>query len=103
MNKSDIVAELAEKYSLPKKQAELIVKAIFEEMEVSLKNSERIEFRGFGTFTAREYEGYKGRNPQTGEMVSVTPKRRIRFRMSEVLFSKMNRQFEEISESLSSK
>ena len=103
MNKSDIVTELAEEYGLPKKQAEQIVKAIFEEMQNSLKNSERIEFRGFGTFTAREYEGYKGRNPQTGEMVSVQPKRRVRFRMSEVLFSKMNRQFEESPEEISSK
>ena len=103
MNKSDIVTELATKYGLPKKQAESIVKAIFEEMQSSLKNSERIEFRGFGTFTAREYDGYKGRNPQTGEMVSVQPKRRVRFRMSEVLFTKMNRQFEQGSEGLSSK
>lgn len=103
MNKSDIVTELAMKYGLPKKQAELIVKAIFEEMQTSLKNAERIEFRGFGTFTARKYEGYKGRNPQTGDMVSVQPKRRVRFRMSEVLFTKMNRQFEEGSERLSSK
>ena len=47
--------------------------------------------------------GQLGLNPQTGEMVSVNPKRRVRFRMSEVLFSKMNRQFEEGPESLSSK
>lgn len=103
MNKSNIVAELAVKFGLPKKQSEQIVKAIFEEMQESLRETERIEFRGFGTFTAREYEGYKGRNPQTGEMVSVEPKKRVRFRMSEVLFSKMNRQFEEDTERLSSK
>lgn len=95
MNRSDIVTELALLHGLPRKEAEQIVKAIFEEMTLALQNDERVEFRGFGTFTSREYGGYDGRNPKTGEAVPVSSKKRVRFRMSEVLFEKMNRSFEE--------
>ena len=97
MNKSDIIEELAGLHSLPKKQAEVIVQAIFQEMKQALSRSERVEFRGFGTFVVREYEGYVGRNPKTGEQAMVPSKKRVRFRMSEVLFSRMNKQFESLS------
>lgn len=99
MKKSEIVTELALMYGLPKKRAEEIVKGVFDEMTEALANSERIEFRGLGTFSAKEYDGYKGRNPQTGEEVEVKPKKRIRFRMSEVLFDKMNKKFEDGADS----
>ena len=94
MNKSDLIEELAVQYSLPKKQAEVIVQSIFTEMKQALQRSERVEFRGFGTFAVREYNGYLGRNPKTGEQAVVPSKKRVRFRMSEVLFARMNKQFE---------
>jgi integration host factor subunit beta len=97
MNKSDLVEELALLYSIPRKNAESIVQSIFLEMKASLERSERVEFRGFGTFTVKEYEGYIGRNPKTGEKATVPSKKRVRFRMSEVLFTDMNKQFEVIS------
>jgi integration host factor subunit beta len=97
MNKSDIIEELATLYSIPRKNAESIVQSMFKEMKASLERSERVEFRGFGTFTVREYEGYVGRNPKTGEQAMVPSKKRVRFRMSEVLFNRMNKQFEAIA------
>lgn len=96
MNKSDLIDELAIRYSLPRKNAETIVQSMFNEMKASLERSERVEFRGFGTFTVREYDGYVGRNPKTGEQAVVPSKKRVRFRMSEVLFNRMNKQFEAI-------
>ena len=95
MNKSDIIEELAVQYSLPKKKAEIIVQAIFEEMIAALQHGDRIEFRGFGTFSAKEYDGYVGRNPNSGESAVVPSKRRVRFRMSEVLFERINQHFEQ--------
>ena len=44
-------------------------------MKQALVNGERIEIRGFGSFSIREYDGYDGRNPKTGEKVKVAPKR----------------------------
>jgi len=93
MNKSDLIQELADQHSLSRKQAEAIVQSIFSEMKESLQRADRVEFRGFGTFAVRKYEKYVGRNPKTGEEAEVPSKKRIRYRMSEVLFSRMNKQF----------
>ncbi len=93
MNKSDLIEALATQHSLSKKQAEMIVQSIFQELKEALGRSERIEFRGFGTFAVKEYESYVGRNPKTGEQAFVPSKKRVRFRMSEVLFARLNKQF----------
>ena len=91
LNKSDIIEEIAIIFELPKSRAEKIVNALFGEMIQNLKDGKRIEFRGFGSFAAKEYEGYVGRNPDTGEETIVPAKRRLRFRMSDVLFSELNK------------
>ncbi len=91
LNKSDIIEEIALIFELPKSRAEKIVNKLFEEMIESLKNGQRIEFRGFGSFAAKEYDGYVGRNPDTGEETIVPAKRRLRFKMSEVLFAELNK------------
>ena len=74
-----------------KSRSEKIVNALFNEMIQNLKEGKRIEFRGFGSFAAKEYEGYIGRNPDTGEETAVPAKRRLRFRMSDVLFAELNK------------
>jgi integration host factor subunit beta len=91
LNKSDIIEEIATVFDIPKSRAEKIVNALFTEMIQNLKEGKRIEFRGFGSFAAKEYEGYVGRNPDTGEETIVPAKRRLRFRMSDVLFSELNK------------
>jgi len=91
LNKSDIIEEIAIIFEIPKSRAEKIVNALFTEMVENLKAGKRIEFRGFGSFAAKEYEGYIGRNPDTGEETIVPAKRRLRFRMSDVLFAELNK------------
>ena len=91
LNKSDIIEEIALIFEIPKSRAEKIVNALFTEMIENLKAGKRIEFRGFGSFAAKEYEGYIGRNPDTGEETIVPAKRRLRFRMSDVLFAELNK------------
>ena len=75
MNKSDLIAVLSRKENLTEKLAADIVDLVFDGFTDVLKKGGRIEIRGFGSFVAREYDAYKGRNPKTGKVVEVKPKR----------------------------
>jgi len=75
MNKSDLIFELAKKHNLPEKTATQIVDLVFDGFTDTLKNGGRIEIRGFGSFVVRKYGAYTGRNPKTGEVVDVKPKK----------------------------
>ena len=55
--------------------ARATVNLFFNSIIDTIKTGERVELRGFGTFTPKDYEGYTGRNPKTGEQVVVKPKR----------------------------
>jgi integration host factor subunit beta len=75
MNKSDLTKSLAKELDLPWRKSEEIVDTIFDVMSKMLTEGERIEIRGFGTFSVREYGGYTGRNPKTGEETMVESKK----------------------------
>jgi len=85
MTKSDLMAALATKENLTEKQAKDIVNQIFNGFTDTLKKGERIEIRGFGNFTVREYKAYKGRNPRTGKNVGVKPKKLPFFKVGKEL------------------
>ena len=90
MTKSELIETVANKLKLPKGKAELIVNCIFDSMEESLKQGERIEIRGFGSFEIRNYKAYEGRNPRTGEKVDVRPKRLPFFKVGKELKERVN-------------
>jgi len=75
MNKSGLVNIVCEKAKIPKKKAKDAVELIFDSMIQAMLREERIEIRGLGSFAVRHYEAYTGRNPRTGESISVAPKR----------------------------
>jgi integration host factor subunit beta len=75
MNKSDLIAALAAKEKLTEKQATDIINQILGGFKDSLQKGDRIEIRGFGSFSVREYKAYAGRNPRTGKNVDVRPKK----------------------------
>jgi integration host factor subunit beta len=75
MTKADLVNTIAEKALLQHKQAEVVVNMVFDMMVDALKRDDRIEIRGFGSFVNRSYGSYQGRNPKTGQVVQVPPKR----------------------------
>jgi len=75
MNKADLIEMLANKENLTDKQAKDVVNLMFKGFTNELKNGGRIEIRGFGAFSVREYKAYKGRNPKTGNNVEVKSKR----------------------------
>ncbi len=85
MNKSDLITELAGKNSLTEKQATDIVNLMFDGFTKTLTDGGRIEIRGFGSFTVREYGAYNGRNPRTGNDVPVKPKRLPFFKVGKEL------------------
>lgn len=95
MNKSDLVEALARSRKLPRRTAEEVVNVVFNTMRDTLRDGGRIEVRGFGTFKVREYKGYTGRNPKTGQEVQIAPKRLPVFKLSKVLRARLNQGLEE--------
>jgi len=75
MNKSDLINALCSQNVLTRKTAESVVNICFNEMTDALASGERVEIRGLGVLTARKYEAYNGRNPKTGEVIKVKPKK----------------------------
>jgi integration host factor subunit beta len=75
MTKAELVEKVAESTQLTKKHAELIVNTVFDSIVESLKEGEKIELRGFGSFRIRQRGPRTGRNPKTGAKVAVPSKR----------------------------
>jgi DNA-binding protein HU-beta len=71
VNKTDLVNKVAEKAGLKKKDAELAVNSVFEVIEEALANGEKVQVIGFGTFETRTRAARTGRNPQTGETITI--------------------------------
>ena len=91
MTKADLINIIAEKLHLNTRQAEAIVNLVFEMMSDTLKQDDRIEIRGFGTFANRVYGAYEGRNPKTGALVKVEPKRVPFFKVGKLLKEMVDR------------
>ncbi len=68
----------------------VIVDSVFDSMRESLKKEEGIEIRGFGSFSVRHYTAYKGRNPKTGKIVDVRPKKLPHFKVGKELKEMVN-------------
>jgi integration host factor subunit beta len=92
MNKSDLMKVLSTDLNLPFRKAEEIVDKFFETMADTLIDGERIEVRGFGSFSVRRYDGYVGRNPRTGEEKKVKPKRLPFFKVGKDFREKLNQE-----------
>jgi integration host factor subunit beta len=90
MNKTKLINKVSERMNIKPKAAKVIVETIFDEMRESLQKGERIEIRGFGSFALRQYGAYKGRNPKTGEIVDVSPKKLPHFKVGKELKDLVN-------------
>ncbi|HBV99277.1 MAG: DNA-binding protein [Peptococcaceae bacterium BICA1-7] len=71
MNKADLVSKVAEKTDFTKKDAEKAVSAVLASIEEALSSGEKVQLVGFGTFEIRQRAARKGRNPQTGQEISI--------------------------------
>jgi integration host factor subunit beta len=90
MNKSDLVKNLAKRTDLPMRKAEEIVDMVFKTMTDALVEGDRIEIRGFGSFVVKEYKGYTGRNPKTGQKITVGSKYLPFFKTGKELKERVN-------------
>jgi integration host factor subunit beta len=85
MNKMDIINRLASDINVNQKIAKIAVDTIIESIKGAITKDERVEIRGFGSFTLREYKAYRGRNPKSGETVNVEPKKLPYFKVGKEL------------------
>lgn len=85
MNKAELIAQVAEKSELTKKDAEKAVSAVLAAIEESLTRGDKVQLVGFGTFEVRERAARKGRNPQTGEEINIEAARVPVFKAGKVL------------------
>ncbi|GIN21050.1 MAG TPA: HU family DNA-binding protein [Bacillus bacterium] len=71
MNKTDLINSVAEAAELSKKDATKAVEAVFQSIQDTLSNGDKVSLIGFGNFEVRERAARKGRNPQTGEEIDI--------------------------------
>lgn len=90
MNKSELIEELAAKTGYNPKLTDKMVRIFFDRIKSALSAGDKVEIRGFGSFTLKKYKGYIGRNPKTGETVEVKPKQLPVFRTGKDLRSRVN-------------
>ena len=92
MTKSELIARLAERNPhLYQRDVERIVATIFDEIAIALARGDRVELRGFGAFSVKQRESRTGRNPRTGETVSVPSKSVPYFKTGKDLRDRVNK------------
>ena len=92
MTKSQLIDELTQRYPrLSQKEAAVMVHTVFGVMAEALQHGERIELRGFGSFTVKEHAAREGRNLHTGERVTIAAKRLPVFKAAKELRHRVNR------------
>ena len=91
MNKAELVAAMAEKTELSKKDAEKALKAFTEVVAETLKKGDKIQLVGFGTFEVAERAAREGRNPQTGETMKIAASKAPKFKAGKALKEGVNK------------
>lgn len=90
MNKTELVAAMAEKTELSKKDAEKALKAFTDVVAEELKKGEKVQLVGFGTFEVAEREAREGRNPRTGETMTIAASKSPKFKAGNALKDSLN-------------
>jgi len=78
--KLDIINHVVDQTGITRPKAEMAVDSVFNAMKNALRSNDRIELRGFGVFTIKPRKTGIGRNPRTGEEVSIPPGKAVRFK-----------------------
>ncbi|MDO4332957.1 MAG: HU family DNA-binding protein [Eubacteriales bacterium] len=90
MNKTELVAAMAEEAGLSKKDAEKALKAFTDVVTAQLQKGEKIQLVGFGTFEVTERAAREGRNPQTGEAMPIAASKSPKFKAGKALKDSLN-------------
>ena len=90
MNKTELIAAVASKCSISKKEAEAVVLATFETITETLKTGEKVQLVGFGVFETRVRPAHKGHNPMTGEEIEIAASKSPAFKAGKALKEALN-------------
>ncbi|ACM20719.1 integration host factor, beta subunit [Geotalea daltonii FRC-32] len=91
MTKSELIDKLVEANSvLSRKESEAIISIVFDSMSDALKSGEKVEIRGFGSFTIRARDAREARNPKSGELVKIPSKKTPFFKTGKELRERVN-------------
>jgi integration host factor subunit alpha len=90
MTKADLACKVYEKFSCTKDEAFDLVHLTLEVLKESIVTEGKVKIGGFGNFTVREKVARRGRNPQTGESITITPRKVLTFKPSPVLKNRIN-------------
>jgi integration host factor subunit alpha len=92
MTKADIVEKIYEKVGFSKKESAELVETVFDLIKSTLEEGDKIKIAGFGNFVVKEKSDRRGRNPQTGEEITIVARKILTFKPSQVLKSAINSQ-----------
>ena len=90
MNKTELVAAIAEKAEISKKDSEKALKAFIEVVSDQLKKGDKVQLVGFGTFEVSERAAREGRNPQTGKTMKIAACKAPKFKAGKALKDEVN-------------
>ena len=90
MNKIELVAAIAEKTQLTKKDSEMALKAFVDVVSEELKKGEKIQLVGFGTFEVSDRAARTGKNPQTGSAIEIPASKAPKFKAGKALKETVN-------------
>ena len=91
MTKSELIEQLTtDNDALSKRESELIVNSIFDSIGDALVDGDRVEIRGFGSFTVRERDAREARNPKSGDIVQISAKKTPFFKTGKELRERVN-------------
>ena len=85
MTKADLVEKTFEKVGYSKKDVALVVDTILETVKTTLESGEQVKISGFGNFNIRHKKARRGRNPQTGEEITISERKVLTFKSSQIL------------------
>ena len=91
VNKTELVANVADKSGLTKKDAEKAVIAVFESIENALQEGDKVQLIGFGTFEVKERAARTGRNPRSGEPIEIPASKNPVFKAGKALKDSVNK------------
>ncbi|NUM57726.1 MAG: integration host factor subunit alpha [Bdellovibrionaceae bacterium] len=90
MTKADIVEKVYEKIGFSKKEASELVELVFNSIKDELNKGEKIKISGFGNFVVTQKHERVGRNPQTGDQIMISARKKLTFKPSQVLRAMLN-------------
>ena len=90
MTKAELIDSISSKIELQKSVAERIVNTIFDDIVAALKNGDKVNISGFGTFQVSDRKARTGRNPKTGEAIQINASRSAKFKPGKVLKDSLN-------------